>query len=97
MNRATMPLALAKRAGDLRAGDLNSTGRNRPMLTGTMFTRRHLLYAGAAAGALVIARLARPHAASAADRLYEVTHTDEEWHKLLTPAQYNVLDRKSVV
>jgi peptide-methionine (R)-S-oxide reductase len=56
-----------------------------------MFTRRHLLYAGTAAGALVIARLARPHTASAASRIYEVTHSDEEWHKLLTPAQYNVL------
>jgi peptide-methionine (R)-S-oxide reductase len=56
-----------------------------------MFTRRHLLYAGAAAGALVVARLARPHAASAASRVYEVTHSDEEWHKLLTPAQFNVL------
>jgi len=59
-----------------------------------MFTRRHLLYAGAAASALVIARLARPHAASAANRVYEVTHSDEEWHKLLTPAQYNVLRRQ---
>ena len=56
-----------------------------------MFTRRHLLYAGAAAGALVVVRLARPYAASAAGRVYEVTHSDEEWHKLLTPAQYNVL------
>ncbi len=61
------------------------------MFTGSMFTRRHLLYAGAAAGALVVARLARPHAASAANRVYEVTHSDEEWRKLLTPAQYNVL------
>jgi len=61
------------------------------MLTGTMFTRRHLLYAGTAAAALVVARLARPHAASAAGRVYEVTHSDEEWRKLLTPAQYNVL------
>ena len=60
-----------------------------------MFTRRRLLYAGAAAGALVIARLARPHAASAASRVYEVTHSDEEWHKLLTPAQYNVLRQEA--
>jgi peptide-methionine (R)-S-oxide reductase len=61
------------------------------MFKGTMWTRRHLFYAGAAAGVLVVARLARPHAASAAARVYEVTHSDEEWHKLLTPAQYNVL------
>jgi len=26
-----------------------------------------------------------------AARAYEVTHTDAEWHKLLTPEQYNVL------
>jgi peptide-methionine (R)-S-oxide reductase len=61
------------------------------MFKGTMLSRRHMLYAGAAASALVVARLARPHAATAANRVYEVTHSDEEWHKLLTPAQYNVL------
>jgi peptide-methionine (R)-S-oxide reductase len=57
-----------------------------------MLTRRQALYAGAAGlAALAIARLARPHAADAAPHAYEVTHTDEEWHKLLTPAQYDVL------
>jgi len=57
-----------------------------------MFTRRHFFYAGtAAAAALMIGRLARPHAASAASHAYEVTHTDEEWRKLLTPEQYHVL------
>ena len=50
-----------------------------------MFTRRHLLYAGTAAAALGILRLARPHVASAEGRVYEVTHSDEEWRKLLTP------------
>src|SRR6516225_9676028 len=59
-----------------------------------MFTRRHLLYAGTAATALIIARFARPHAASAAGHAYEVTHTDEEWRKLLTPAQFDVLRRE---
>jgi peptide-methionine (R)-S-oxide reductase len=56
-----------------------------------MFTRRHLLYAGTAAAALMIARLTRPHAATAESRNYEVTHTDEEWRRLLTPEQYYVL------
>ncbi len=56
-----------------------------------MLTRRHVFYAGAAGLGLALFRLARPHAASAATHPYEVTHTDAEWRKLLTPAQYNVL------
>src|SRR6516165_6518014 len=56
-----------------------------------MFTRRYCLYAGTAAAAFIAGRLAQPHAASAASHPYEVTHTDEEWRKLLTPEQYNVL------
>jgi peptide-methionine (R)-S-oxide reductase len=56
-----------------------------------MFTRRQALYASAAGlAALAIGRLARPHAVQAQTN-YEVTHTDAEWHKLLTPAQYDVL------
>jgi peptide-methionine (R)-S-oxide reductase len=53
-----------------------------------------LLYAGTAAGALAVLRLARPHAASAEGRVYEVTHSDDEWRKLLTPEQFNVLRRE---
>ena len=56
-----------------------------------MFTRRHMFYAGGAGLALAFTRLARPHAATAAAHTYEVTHTDDEWHKLLTPAQFDVL------
>jgi len=59
-----------------------------------MFTRRHLLYVGTAAAALGILRLARPHVASAEGRVYEVTHSDDEWRKLLTPEQFNVLRRE---
>ena len=59
-----------------------------------MFTRRHLLYAGTAAAALGVLRLARPPVASAEGRVYEVTHSDDEWRKLLTPAQFDVLRRE---
>ncbi len=56
-----------------------------------MLTRRHALYAGAAGlAALAIGRLTWPHAASAAAS-YEVTHTDAEWRKLLSPDAYEVL------
>jgi len=56
-------------------------------------TRRHFFYAGTAAAALIAGRLA-PHTASAASHPYEVTHTDEEWRKLLTPEQYYVLRKE---
>jgi peptide-methionine (R)-S-oxide reductase len=59
-----------------------------------MLTRRGVFYAGAAGlTALGLERLARPHAVAAATppHPYEVTHTDAEWRKLLTPAQYNIL------
>jgi peptide-methionine (R)-S-oxide reductase len=56
-----------------------------------MFTRRHMLYAGGTGLALAFVRLAWPHAATAAPHAYEVTHTDAEWRKLLSPAQYDVL------
>ena len=56
-----------------------------------MFTRRQALYAGGAGlAALFIGRLASPPAAKATTN-FEVTHTDAEWRKLLTPAQYDVL------
>jgi peptide-methionine (R)-S-oxide reductase len=57
-----------------------------------MLTRRHVFYAGALGlAAWSIGRLAQPRAVNAATHPYEVTHTDDEWKKLLTPAQYNVL------
>ena len=59
-----------------------------------MFTRRHLLYLGTGAAALALLRLARPHVASAEGRVYEVTHSEDEWRKLLTPEQFNVLRRE---
>jgi peptide-methionine (R)-S-oxide reductase len=57
-----------------------------------MLTRRQVTYTGLAGLAvLALGRLARPPAVQAAPHPYEVTHTDAEWHKLLTPAQYDVL------
>ena len=59
-----------------------------------MLTRRGMFYAGAAGLAVFgIGRLARPHAVKAdtPPHPYQVTHTDAEWRKLLTPAQYDVL------
>ncbi len=56
-----------------------------------MLTRRHVFYAGAAGlAAWSIGRLAQPHSVRAATT-YQVSHTDAEWHKLLTPAQYDIL------
>ncbi len=56
-------------------------------------SRRNTLLLGATAIAVVaLSRgLRRPPAAEAAPPVYEVTHTDAEWQKLLTPAQYNIL------
>jgi peptide-methionine (R)-S-oxide reductase len=54
--------------------------------------RRNLFLLGtAAAAALIATRGMRRPAAAAASQSYEVTHTDAEWQKLLTPAQYNIL------
>jgi peptide-methionine (R)-S-oxide reductase len=56
-----------------------------------MFTRRHVLLAGTAAiGALSLARFAGAGSDKAAAN-YEVTHTDDEWRKLLSADAYQVL------
>ncbi|MGP0090793.1 MAG: peptide-methionine (R)-S-oxide reductase MsrB [Xanthobacteraceae bacterium] len=57
-----------------------------------MLTRRTLFLAGASALALIGASrlVSRPSAASAVET-FEVTHSDAEWRKLLTSAQYSVL------
>jgi|SRR5665213_3301373 len=59
-----------------------------------MFTRRHLFAAGGAGiAALALSRTERPQPTEAAP-VYAVTHTDAEWRKLLTPAQYDILRRQ---
>ena len=56
-----------------------------------MLTRRTILSTGAAGiAALTFGRVGRAEPAKAA-RIYQVTHTDAEWRKLLTPAQYEIL------
>ena len=58
-----------------------------------MITRRRLIVggaAGAAATAFAFGSMWRTPAAGAAAE-FEVTHTDAEWRKLLTPNQYAVL------
>ncbi|KVH02932.1 peptide-methionine (R)-S-oxide reductase MsrB [Burkholderia sp. BCCIQ04A] len=68
-----------------------------------MPTRRHLLFAGAtglaalaalsSAGrrALIGRAFAAPPAGSPKAAPFEITHSDAEWHRRLTPAQYTVL------
>ena len=59
-----------------------------------MSSRRRFLIAGsgavaAAAGTLALTRASRSRETPAGH--FEVTHTDQEWRTLLTPAQYDVL------
>ena len=58
-----------------------------------MFSRRFVALAGISSAALAaMARLASSgQADTAAAKTFEVTKTDEEWRKLLTPEQYYVL------
>lgn len=53
--------------------------------------RKFLLLATASTGAIFTARALRMPSAAQAATAFEVTHTDAEWQKLLTPAQYNIL------
>jgi peptide-methionine (R)-S-oxide reductase len=59
-----------------------------------MLKRRDVLLAGASSAAVLAALrygLMAPAPSADAAETFEVTHTDAEWRKLLTPAQYNVL------
>ncbi len=57
-----------------------------------MLTRREWMVAGAGAAALALLASARFNGqAAAAAEHFEVTHTDAQWQRLLTPEQYEVL------
>ena len=61
-----------------------------------MLTRRGFLIAGTGAiagGALALMRPGRGADSDGAGR-YEVTHSDEEWRRMLSPQQYEVLRRE---
>jgi peptide-methionine (R)-S-oxide reductase len=55
-----------------------------------MITRRRLL-AGGATAAVTAAAFRLWMRAPQADQVFEVTHSEEEWRRLLTPEQYAVL------
>jgi peptide-methionine (R)-S-oxide reductase len=57
--------------------------------------RRGFLLAGGAVGLATWIASGRFSAMSAPTELFPVTHTDEEWRKLLSPAQYAVLRQKA--
>ena len=60
-----------------------------------MVTRRDVILGGTAVGALAVAGVAALRwyggGTNAAAETFEVTHTPEEWRKLLTPGQYAIL------
>jgi peptide-methionine (R)-S-oxide reductase len=56
-----------------------------------MINRRQILLLGTAAAAIFVARTFRAAPPAQAAQAYEVTHTDAEWRKILTPAQYEIL------
>jgi peptide-methionine (R)-S-oxide reductase len=60
--------------------------------------RRELLQIGgvaAVAGVLGLASLVTRRSSAADTETFEVTHTDEEWKKLLSPNQYQVLRKEA--
>src|SRR3954454_18925177 len=58
----------------------------------TMQARRQLLAGGAVAGLLAYLGALRGRTAQAVGASgFEVTHTDDEWRRLLQPAQYKIL------
>jgi len=53
-------------------------------------SRRHFLFAGAAAGALLALRISN-NAFAAPEKKFEIEKSPEEWKKILTPEQFRVL------
>jgi peptide-methionine (R)-S-oxide reductase len=59
-----------------------------------MITRRNLL-AGSAVSLAVAALSRGPRAGAAGTTKFEITHTDAEWRKLLTPEQFAILRQEA--
>ena len=53
--------------------------------------RKAILLGSSALGVIAISRLVRGTPPAQAAEKFEVMHSDSEWHKLLTPAQYDIL------
>ena len=53
--------------------------------------RRRWIFVGLGAGALALALRSRGQPGAAPAHKYEVTHSDDEWRRLLSPEQYDVL------
>jgi peptide-methionine (R)-S-oxide reductase len=53
--------------------------------------RKIFLLGGTAVAVLAVRTLRGPKPAYAAQQSFEVMHTDAEWQKILTPAQYEIL------
>jgi peptide-methionine (R)-S-oxide reductase len=60
-----------------------------------MMTRRGLIAGGVAAAAAAAFTSVWRRAAAGSAETFEVTHTDAEWRKLLTPDQYAVLRQEA--
>ena len=56
-----------------------------------MLSRRHILYAGASLGVLAMFYRSRQSSADPRPGPFEITKTEEEWRKALTPEQFYVL------
>ena len=58
-----------------------------------MLNRRKTLLLGTSAAAMILLShtMRGAKSAQAAEQVYQVTHTDAEWRKLLSPAQYDIL------
>ena len=56
-----------------------------------MLSRRHLLFAGVSLGVLAMFFRSRQPSADSRPGPFEITKTDEEWRKILTPQQYYIL------